>query len=224
MAYFTQDFLDFFNELSKNNHREWFQANKRRYEKSVKEPFVAFVQEMIDRVRADDPRVDIDPKDAIFRINRDIRFSADKTPYKTEMSALISQGGKKNNSVPGLFLQLRAEEIRIYSGAHMLEKDMLLKVRQYIAQHLDEFDSLLSDATFKEKFSDILGEKHKRLPAELQDAAEKQPLIVNKSFYYFAKLPSKTILKDDLPDEVMSYYFAAKPMGEFFKRAMGVSK
>ena len=100
MAYFTQDFIDFFQELSANNHREWFHANKKRYEQQVKVPFQSFVQLMIDRVQEVDRNVVLTPKDAIFRINRDIRFSADKTPYKTNVSAIISSGGKKDKNDP----------------------------------------------------------------------------------------------------------------------------
>ena len=96
MAYFTKDFIDFFKELAANNKKEWFDFNRKRYEKSVKQPFAEFVQEMIDRIRADDPKVDISTKDAIFRINRDVRFSKDKTPYKTHMAAIVSARGKKD--------------------------------------------------------------------------------------------------------------------------------
>ena len=101
MAYFTKDFIDFFKELAANNKKEWFDSNRQRYEKSVKQPFAEFVQEMIDRIQPDGPAVYISTKDAIFRINRDIRFSNDKTPYKTYMAALVSAKGKKDKGTPG---------------------------------------------------------------------------------------------------------------------------
>ena len=101
MAFFTRDFIDFFKELSADNKKEWFDLNRKRYETSIKRPFAEFVQEMVDRIRADDPAVDISTKDAIFRINRDIRFSNDKTPYKTYMAALVSANGKKDKGTPG---------------------------------------------------------------------------------------------------------------------------
>ena len=81
MTYFTKDFLDFFKELAANNHKDWFHANKKRYEASVKDPFKVFVQDMIDRAAAKDDRFAGEAKNAIFRINRDIRFSKDKSPY-----------------------------------------------------------------------------------------------------------------------------------------------
>ena len=95
MAYFTQDFLDFFKELAANNHKDWFHANKKRYEASVKDPFKLFVQDMIDKAAKVDGRFAGEAKNAIFRINRDIRFSKDKSPYKLQMGAVISPGGKR---------------------------------------------------------------------------------------------------------------------------------
>ncbi|HNR54889.1 MAG TPA: DUF2461 family protein, partial [Flavobacteriales bacterium] len=86
MAWFTNDFNDFFKDLAKNNNKEWFDANRKRYEASVKEPFTAFVAEAIKRIGKHDKAVRIEPKEAIFRINRDIRFSKDKTPYKLNAS------------------------------------------------------------------------------------------------------------------------------------------
>src|SRR5690349_8634042 len=101
MPYFKKDFVDFFKELSKNNSADWFAANRKRYEQSVKEPFAQFVGEVIRQVQKIDPEVKIKPGDAITRINKDIRFSKDKTPYNTHVGAVISKAGKKDKSVPG---------------------------------------------------------------------------------------------------------------------------
>ena len=83
MAWFTSDFNTFFKDLARNNNKEWFDANRKRYEASMKQPFESFTTEVIKRVAKHDKSVKIGPKEAIFRINRDIRFSKDKTPYKT---------------------------------------------------------------------------------------------------------------------------------------------
>lgn len=217
MSYFTSDFIAFFKELAANNNKAWFDANRQRYEKSVKQPFQEFVDEMIIRIRADDPSVDITSKDAIMRINRDIRFSKDKTPYKTHVAAIISPGGKKDKSVPGNYIHLDAEHIRIYGGAHFLEKEQLQRVRTAIAENLDTFSKLINEPEFKRKFATLRGEQHKRLPEEFRAAAEKQPLIANKQFYYFAKLDAKHILDSNLTDTLMEYYFAGKHVNQFFK-------
>jgi uncharacterized protein (TIGR02453 family) len=102
MSFFTADYLAFFKELAANNHKEWFDANRKRYETSVKEPFKAFTQHLIDELAKKEPAFkELKASDCIFRINRDIRFSKDKTPYKTQCSAVISPNGKKSSSIHG---------------------------------------------------------------------------------------------------------------------------
>ncbi len=217
---FTEDFIDFFKELSRNNNKKWFDKNRNRYEKSVKIPFRSFVEKMIENIQADDPEVKITPAESIFRINRNIRFSRDKTPYKTQMAALISRTGKKDKGFPGIFFSMGAANITIYGGAHSLEKDRLYSIRKDISEHLDTFSKLLADPVFKDKYGSIHGDKNKRIPAEFNDAAEKQPLLFNKAFYYYAKLDVKMILDPGLVDIFMDYYSAAKPMREFLISAI----
>ena len=220
MAMFTADFIDFFKELSQNNNKKWFDQNRKRYEVSVKTPFHSFVERMIKKIQADDPEVKITPAESIFRINRDLRFSKDKTPYKTQMSALISRTGKKDKDFPGIFFSMGEANIMIYGGAHTLEKDRLYSIRKYISEHPDTFSKRLADRVFKDKYGRIHGDKNKRIPAEFIDAAEKQPLLFNKAFYYYAKLDVKLILDPSLVDIFMDYYLAAKPMREFLISAL----
>ncbi len=222
MAYFNQDFLDYFKELAANNNRDWYHENKKRYEKSVKEPFNAFVQEIIDRTAKIDDRFDGLAKDAVFRIYRDIRFSKDKTPYKLHMSAVVAPGGRKTGmGIPGMYLQLGPEDFRFYSGLYMPEKAVLNQVRTYISEHSDELDQLVSDKEFVAKFGELQGEKNKVLPKEFKAAAEKQPFIFNKQFYFYASLPPETILKDDFADLVMEYFQSSQPMRVYLTKAIG---
>ncbi len=91
MAFFTEDFLNFFIELAPNNHKDWFDLNRKRCEESIKKPFYAFTQHLIDRITKSDAAFkDLLAKDCVFRINRDIRFSKDKSPYKLQYSAVIA--------------------------------------------------------------------------------------------------------------------------------------
>src|SRR5690606_31023698 len=90
--YFDKDYLDFFKELAANNNRDWFHANKKRYENSVKKPFATFVTDTISKVKDEyDSKLDLEVKNSVFRINRDIRFSNDKSPYKLHSAAIISR-------------------------------------------------------------------------------------------------------------------------------------
>lgn len=223
MAYFTEDYLQFFKDLAANNNRDWFHDNKKRYEQSVKKPFAEFVQAVIDETSAIDKRFDIEAKKAIFRINRDIRFSKDKTPYKLNCSAVIAPGGRKEGiGTPGLYLEASPEHFRIYSGIYMPEKDVLYQIREYIIKHSDQLNKLISDKEFVSRFGEIRGEKNKVLPKEFKEAAQAQPLIFNKQFYFFASLEPETVLRDDLMEIVMEYFHASEPMRQFLTKARGL--
>jgi len=220
MSYFTAEFLKFFRGLKKNNSKAWFDANKKMYEAAVKQPFTAFVEEIITRIRAEDPALTIAAKEAIFRLNRDVRFSKDKAPYKTHMAANISAGGRKNHELPGFYLQFGPEQVMLGGGAYMLENESIYKVRKAIVKDLDEFAALLKEKNFKQKFGTLQGEQNKVLPAEFKEYVAKQPLVTNKQFYYMAELEAETILKKNLPELVLQYYHAGKAMNEFLKYAM----
>lgn len=221
MAYFTPSFLKFFKDLSKNNTTEWFNENRKIYEKEVKKPFADFVDEMILRIQKHEPDVQIKASDAIMRINKDIRFSKDKTPYNTYVAANISAHGKKANSWPGFYFQFSHNGIMMYGGAYMVENEMLQKIRTYIAAHLMDFSKVLNEESFKEKFGEIQGEQNKRIPPEFQSVAEKEPLIANKQFFYSAEIKADIINTENLADTLMEYYQAGKKVNEFLKKAMG---
>ncbi len=220
MSYFTAEYLKFFRGLKKNNSKAWFDANKKVYEAEVKKPFAAFVEEIITRIRAEDPTLTTGAKEAIFRLNRDIRFSKDKAPYKTHMAANISAGGRKNYELPGFYLQFGPDQVMLGGGAYMLENETIYKVRKAIVKNLDTFAALLKDKNFKQKFGTLQGEQNKVLPAEFKEYAAQQPLVANKQFYYMAELEAETILKKNLPELVMQHYHAGKALNEFLKQAM----
>lgn len=220
MSFFNKDFIDFFSELSENNNREWFNNNKLRYENSVKKPFENFVQDMIYKIHEDDESLMVTPKECIFRIYRDIRFSKNKTPYKTFASAVIGNGGRKNYTDPGVYIEMSPEHLRFYSGIYQLEKDQLENVRGYISSNLDEFEKLLKDKTFKRYYGSIRGEQNKRISKEFSEVLKKQPLIANKQFYFFTELAPEKILSKNLSNNLMKYYFAAKPMNSFLRSAL----
>jgi uncharacterized protein (TIGR02453 family) len=220
MGYFTDDYLSFFRELNAYNSKAWFDKNRNRYEKCVKQPFTALVEEMIVRIHSDNPDVVISPSEAIFRINRDIRFTKDKTPYKTHMGALISPAGRKAKNIPGFYFQIGKDGIRIYSGVHNLGKNEIQEVRKYLAENLDMFDKIINNKKFKSCFHEICGEKNRKLPPEFKNAYEKQPLIANKDYYVFTDIDSKYTTDLHLADKLMGYYYTAKPLMEFLTKAL----
>lgn len=218
--YFTPDFLKFFKELASNNNKDWFDLNRERYHKSVKEPFEKFINDFILLVQKVDKEIKIGPKDAIFRINRDIRFSKDKTPYKINSSALITPGGRKDMATPGFYMELGPEKLAIYSGAYFLESLPLLNVRKAIAKNDKAFATLINDKKFKSTFGELQGEESARIPKELKVAAEKQPLILRKQFYFGTELKASTITNKDLMKIMVDHFKIAMPLNAFLRKAI----
>ncbi len=220
MPYFTKDYIDFFKELVNNNNRDWFQANKKRYEKSVKEPFSNFVAALLNELQKDWGPIPWTAKDFVMRIYRDTRFSKDKTPYKDYMAAMLSQYGRKEMTRPGIYLHANHNGVELYTGCYVLEKENLYNVRSKIIENAKQFNALISDPKFKQTYGEVLGDKHKRLPKEFQEAAETQPLIYNKGFYYCSKLPAKDLLADDLVNKIVANYEVAKDINQFLDSSL----
>lgn len=219
---FTSAYLDFFRELSANNTSEWFNANKKTYETTVKKPFEAFVEKLIADMHQLTPEINIEPKDAIFRINKDVRFSADKSPYKTEMSAVISKQGKKGNPCPGLYLNLGAEKVVLASGLKFLEKEQLKDVRYHLADHAKAFAAIVNTAEFKAVFGEVQGDKIKRLPDEFKEYAAEQPLLYNTSFLAMVEWPASDMLQTDFYERVLHTYRVSLPFARFFQEPLAL--
>lgn len=219
MAYFTKDYLDFFIELAANNHKEWFDANRKRYETSVKKPFAEFVQTFINHLAKTHPVFkDLTASECIFRINRDIRFSKDKTPYKLLCSAVVAPNGKKSRSIHGVYFEFGPEAVRVYGGIYEIDKDDLHAVREGIATNPKEFEALISDENFVQVFGEVRGERNKIAPKELKEAAEKQPYILNKQWYFMTEFDSDLILQDYLLETLDSCFQAGLPLETFFNK------
>lgn len=223
MSYFGPEFLNFFKELAANNDRDWFNANKKHFKKDIEGKFLLFLEDLITEMKKIDPKIDMKPKEAMFRIYRDIRFSKDKTPYKLHLSAAISRGGRKDMTSPGIYVQAGPEDFRIYSGVYQPDKDTLYQIRSYIVENLDQFDKAVSKKEFKETFGEIRGEKNKIIPKEFKDAGQQQPLVYNKQLYWFAKYDPEFIYRDDLIDEVVRHFKISQPLKDFFEEAMRLS-
>ena len=219
MAFFTQDLLDFFIELAPNNNKDWFDENRKRYEKSVKEPFKDFVNHLIKKLTEIDPDVsEIEAKDCIFRINRDIRFSKEKQPYKLQVSAVVAPEGKKSKAINGVYFEISPEHLRVYGGVYEIEKDDLLNLRIGLTENLDAFKKLYNDPKFVKMYGELRGTKNKVLPKEIKEFTEKEPLLFNKQFYFFTEFTPETILFDNLDELIIDCYQVGKPIQDFFNK------
>lgn len=215
----NESYSTFFKELAQNNHKEWFHANKRRYENEVKGPFLKLLQIILPQLTTWEPTLLGDPKKALFRINRDIRFSKDKSPYHTIMKAGFSPGGKKSE-MPGYYLGIDAEHVHVGGGLFMVMSPQLLKVRELIAQDPKELEQLVDHPNFKSAYGQLKGEKSKRLDKRFLAAADKTPFIFYKQFYAFAEFPLSNFFGSDrLIGEIMGHFEIVRPLNTYLNKA-----
>jgi uncharacterized protein (TIGR02453 family) len=216
-SFLNEAFRKFFIELAKNNHKDWFDLNRERYYNDVKKPFEAIFNELIAQLRKTEDLGQIEAKDCIFRINRDIRFSKDKTPYKLHLSATVSKYGKKDFENPGFYFEIGPEYINIYSGIYQPSKTSLNNIRQYISKYHKELDALLSNQKFKTNFVSIQGEKAKRLPSEIKNS---HPLLLNKQFYIHHQVETNNLIDKNIVMYLVSIYKWALPINQYLKQAI----
>ena len=223
MAYFNQAFIDFFKGLAANNSKDYFDEHRKIYQKEVKDPFYQLVGDAISELGKIDPKVnELQVKNAVFRINRDIRFSKDKTPYNLHVSAAISPTGRKNMEYPGLYLHLNIDKSHFGGGCFMPSKENLVKIRQYIIDKPKEVEKALNDSNFVKTFNTLeKGQKNKILPKEFKEYGDKHPLLFNKQFYYMADYPGeKTILRSDLLPFIVQHYKDGSSWNSVLKKAL----
>ena len=202
----SEAYSSFFKDLAKNNHKEWFHANKKRYENDVKIPFLNLLDSILPTLQEWEGKIDEDSKKALFRINRDIRFSQDKSPYNTIMKAGFSAGGKKSE-LPGFYLGIDAENIHVGGGLFMIGNPELKELRYHIAENPEALLSIVEQTDFVQNFGKLKGEKGKRLDKELMAVSEKTDLIFHKQFYAMAEFPLAPFYNSEsLVDEIQKSF------------------
>ncbi len=227
MSYFTNSFNDFFKGLAANNNKDWFHQNKKQYAQAVKLPFDRFLTALIAEIQQKyDPSLELEIKNAKFRINRDIRFAKDKTPYKMFVSAVVGQGGRKNMQLPGLYIQIGVGEIAIGGGLYRPNKENLAKIRRHIGQNLAAFQQLIKAPLFREYFPlGILGQTHKRIPKEFKSSWEQEPLIANKQFYFMTNYDDENLIcQNDFLNWILQHYKASLAVNHFLQTALNSTK
>ena len=220
MKYLTPAFFKFLDGLSKNNNKEWFDANRESYENDVKKPFRKLVEDLTEKLAKDVPELNRNVSKSIFRINRDIRFAKDKSPYKDHVAAVFSRSGTKDEDYPGFYMHFGSKEVAVGGGKYMVSKDQLAKIRQEIFYNNKEFKKLLSDKNFVTKFKTLDGERSKILPPDYKDFAKEQPLIANKQFWYWADLSRKDALSDQIDTILLQHMKAGLKINQFLWQAI----
>ena len=211
--------IGFLRKLKANNQREWFQSNKPEYEKARKQ-FEALLNSLIPEIRKFDPSIGmLTPKDCVFRINRDIRFSADKLPYKTNMGAYISQGGRKGE-MAGYYIHIDPEQSFAAGGLYMPQPEVLKKVRDEIYFNAGEFKSIIHKPSFVKVFGELDGDKLTRPPKGYPADFPDIELLKYKSFTASHLLNEKTIVSVGLVKDVAGLFLEMYPMIRFLNNAI----
>lgn len=213
----SKKYTSFFKELAANNNRDWFHANKKRFEEDAKAPFEALTADVIAGMQKIDPEITVTPKECVFRIYKDVRFSKDKTPYKTHLGAVVGRGGRKDHTYPGVYFQIDGNSVSIAGGSWKPEKNRLYRIRQKIAEDPKRFRKLLNLKKFKDTYGGLdEKERNKIIPKEFREAAETVPEIYNKSFHYWKTYTGQKYVTDAaLAKTIVDHFKAAKHFNAF---------
>ncbi len=211
--------MNFLTDLSRNNNREWFLENHQRYEES-RDQMLFFTGVMIEEIRKFDPEIPpMNPKECLFRIFRDVRFSNDKRPYKTNMGSYIAPGGRKGNRA-GYYFHIEPGSSVIAGGLWCPEASPLRAVRFEILDNADEFRAILNDEKFRTYYPAIEGEKLKTAPKGFDKDFKDIELLQYKSYAFSTPLSDRQVLNGNLVDFSAGACRTLFPMNRFLNSAL----
>jgi len=213
--------LDFLSELVENNNREWFLANKERYEKA-RENVIEFTGELLKLMRKVDPSIaeELDAKKCVMRIYRDIRFSKNKTPYKNNFGISIPTTGSKLGGVE-YYLHIQPGKSFIAGGYWMPETPHLKAIRQEIDYNAAELKAIIDDAGFVKLFGNFRSQDQlKTVPREYSADNENIELLKLKSFIVSHQIKDKDMLKDNCAEYIAQVCSKIYPLNVFLKNAL----
>lgn len=221
MSYFSKKSLAFLRGLDKNNSKSWFDEHRSEYQQHFREPYLALAEDLCEAVALGEPEYELDPKRAIYRINRDIRFSNDKTPYKTNLGITVGRYEKHDPSWPVYTVRIGTDGIAIGGGLYRPETPLRDHVRRWFAANPKPARKVEADSTFTTHFDGIRGERHKRLTGELAELGKDQPLVYNKQWIFWAEWPdAKLLLDPDLDQFIVERWQAGRVLNEVLKTAI----
>ncbi|MDA9312682.1 DUF2461 domain-containing protein [Vicingaceae bacterium] len=210
MAPITQYTFDFLNDLTANNNRDWFTENKPRYEKSHKEMYI-FAESIIEELNKFDSISTATGKKSLYRIYRDVRFSKNKDPYKTNRSGSFAREGADRRG--GYFFSVSPGETIIGGGFYQPNTDDLNLIRKQIELDANPLRQVLADQKFKKYYHQLLGEQLKTAPRGFDKEDPNIDLLRYKSFYVMHKFIDQEVLADDFKRKVIEGY---KILQDFF--------
>ena len=218
---FPKEGMALLRALKKNNDREWFTPRKATFETTVKQPMIELVSALHSEMLRFAPEYVGEPSKCVYRIYRDTRFSKDKTPYKTYVSALFLRNGfDKYAGSAAYYFAVSPDRIEVAGGVYTPDRDVLLEVRQHIAENHKELRSLLGKPKVKKLLGELQGESLSRVPKGFDPEHPAADLIRRKSFLLDVTLDPKLAVTPDLFKELVSRLEAMTPFVEFLNRPL----
>ena len=218
---FPKEGIAFLRTLKKNNDREWFAPRKAIFEATVKQPMIELVSAIHREMMRFAPEYVGDPAKCVHRIYRDTRFSKDKTPYKTFVSALFLRNGfDKYSGSAGYYFSVSPTEIEVAGGVYAPDRDVLLAVREYIAENHKQFRATFQTPKVKKLFGDLWGESLARMPKGFDPEHPAADLIRRKHFVLSAGIDPKVATTAKLLPEIVTRLEAVTPFVDFLNRPL----
>jgi len=220
----SKESLKFLDDLKKNNNRDWFQSQKVRYD-SYKKEYYQLVQDFLYNMKSKDESLrNLEVKNCVFRVNRDIRFTKDKSPYKTHMGIWMSPG-TKNTNLAGYYIHIEKGASFIAAGVYSPENDDLKKIRKEIAFFYDELETIVNDKKFKDAFGEL--DRNNSLKNAPKDFEKDHPAIEFlklKSFTASEKIDDKLLSDPDFVKKISEKLILLKPLMQFLNRALTIEE
>jgi uncharacterized protein (TIGR02453 family) len=216
-----QESLEFLKDLAQNNNREWFLANKERYDKA-RENVVDFTGKLLSILHKVDPGIDeaLDPKKCVMRIYRDIRFSKNKTPYKNNFGISLPSSGLKSGGVE-YYLHIMPGSAFIGGGYWMPEAAHLKAIRQEIDYNAKDLKQIIDDKSFIKLFGDFRKQEQlKSVPREYSADNENIDLLKLKSFIAWHQITDADLVKSDAVQQIADICSRIYPLNVFLKNAL----
>jgi uncharacterized protein (TIGR02453 family) len=216
----TKATFDFLAQLKENNTREWFQENKSSYERAKKE-VESFISLLIPELAKLDPNIQApEVKDCMFRIFKDVRFSKDKSPYKTNFGAFIGKGGRKT-VFPGYYVHFEPGECMIAGGVYMPQPEVMKMMRNEIYFNSTEFRKIIESKEFKKYFGKLDEfDKMKKAPREFPADFPDLELLKYRSIIVTHAVPDEKVLAGNFDKFVLDVAKAMIPLHAFLNRAI----
>jgi uncharacterized protein (TIGR02453 family) len=221
---FSPDALAFLRALKRNNRREWFQPRKEKYEALIKAPMCELIECLNQELARFAPQYITAPQKAAYRIYRDTRFSKDKTPYKTHISAIFPRSNAVKREGAVFYFHFTEKELLIFSGVWNPERDELLAYRNHIQESHEELTEILAEPKLRRAFGPLQGDQLSRMPKGFPVDHPAEGLLRRKQWYLENTMDAKVLFSSRLPQELAKRFELTTPFLEFMNRPFAQKK